>query len=261
MKPDVIIEALGLPGSAMVNQRIPKKMLAENGAATAADRKLLQDHIEEISWVAAIKPTNVGVAEFRDGQRTYLELAVICMTLRQANDKPAKITRITELVHRAIPYPVVLILDDGERLYVSLVHIRWAQNETEKTVLDGELLQAVFNRAKEADQATNANLEAFLSALELARQPRNDLFSLYQGWFDTLAAWQAVAVTTRFEASSTTQQAMDRRLALRRCLEVDAQIASLQSAARNEKQVARQVAANLEIKRLQGERENLKVKL
>lgn len=255
MNASALISALGLPSAALVSQRVPKKMLAENGAATSADRKLLQDHIEEITWVAALKPTNVGVAEFRDEQRAYLELAVLCVTLRQFDGKSAKVSRMAELVHRAIPYPVVLVLDDDERLYVSLVHIRWAQQEADRTVLDGELIQGIFERASADD------LSAFLSALDLSKQPRGDLLGLYQGWMDTLSAWQAVAVTGRFEANTTPQQAADRRTALRLCRELDTQIASQRATAAKEKQMARQIVANLEIKRLQDERETLRCQL
>ena len=247
---DRLIAAFCLPAAAMVSQRVPKKMLAENGAASSADRKLLQDHIEEIMWVAALKPANVGVAEFRGEQRAYLELAVLCVTLRHSTSKSAKVTRMAELVHRAIPYPVVLVLDDGERLYVSLVHIRWAQQEADRTVLDGELVQGIFERTSSDD------VSAFLSALDLSKQPRSDILSLYQGWMDTLSAWQAAAVTGRFEASATPQQAADRRAALRRCRELDAQIASLRSMANKEKQMARQVAANMEIGALLAAREH-----
>lgn len=255
MNASALISALGLPSATLVSQRVPKKMLAENGATTSADRKLLQDHIEEITWVAALKPTNVGVPEFRDEQRAYLELAVLCVTLRQLDGKSAKVTRMAELVHRAIPYPVVLVLDDGEHLYVSLVHIRWAQQEADRTVLDGELVQGIFECTSSDD------VLAFLSALDLSKQPRSDLLSLYQGWMDTLSAWQAVAVTGRFEANTTPQQAADRRAALRLCRELDTQIASQRATAAKEKQMARQVAANLEIKRLQDEQEVLRCQL
>jgi hypothetical protein len=71
---------------------------------------------------------------------------------------------------------------------------------------------------------------------------------------DTLSAWQAAAVTGRFECVSP-QQATARRAALRRCHELDAQISSLRAAASKEKQMARQVAANLEIKALMAERQ------
>ena len=151
-----------------------------------------------------------------------------------------------------------MVLDDAARLYLSMVHIRWAQKEADKTVLDGELIQGTFMRnwadtGPDAD-ADAATLNAFMGALPISRQPRTDLLALYQGWMDTLSAWQAAAVTGRFECVSP-QQATARREALRRCHELDAQISSLRAAASKEKQMARQVAVNLEIKALMAERQ------
>ncbi len=262
-----LIAALGLPPAAMVNQRVPKKMLVQSGAATVADRKLIQDHIEELTWIAALKPANAGVPEYKDDQRTYLEVAVLCVTLRsvegpgsQLDPKPAlsiqRINRIADLLHRAIPYPVALLLDDGANLFISLAHIRWAQQEADKTVLDGESLVALLApvAGEDADgHACDARAD-FLASLALSKQPRNDLRTLYQGWIDTLSAWQAAAVTGRFVPSQSPAHAAERRAALRRCRELEVRIASLRSAAGKEKQMARQVAANLEIQALLAER-------
>src|SRR5215471_9089539 len=97
-----IISALDLPISSRVDQRVPKKLLIENGAPTAADKRQINEGIEELLWVAALKPTTVGVPEFRDDSREYLEIAVLQLVLRDG----AKATRLVELVHRAVPYPV-----------------------------------------------------------------------------------------------------------------------------------------------------------
>ena len=43
-----LIAALDLPDAALVNQRVAKKLLLENASPTAADRKLIQNGIEEI---------------------------------------------------------------------------------------------------------------------------------------------------------------------------------------------------------------------
>ena len=262
-----LISALRLPAEATVGQRVPKKMLAENltsrSTATSADRKLLHEQIEEVTWVAALKPTNAGIPVYQDEVRSYLELAVLSVRLREGSQLapiPAKVSpsvaRLAELVHRAIPYPVLLVLDDDARLYLSLVHIRWAQKEADKAVLDGDLIQGVFvhNGSPAASVMDADAVNAFINAMDLSKQPRTDLLTLYQGWMDTLSAWQAAAVTGRFECVSP-QQAMARRAALRRCHELDAQISSLRAAASKEKQMARQVAANLEIKALMAERQ------
>ena len=262
-----LIAALRLPAEATVGQRVPKKMLAENltsrSTATSADRKLLHEQIEEVTWVAALKPTNAGIPVYQDEVRSYLELAVLSVRLREGSQLapiPAKVSpsvaRLAELVHRAIPYPVLLVLDDNARLYLSLVHIRWAQKEADKAVLDGDLIQGVFvhNGSPAASVMDADTVNAFINAMDLSKQPRTDLLTLYQGWMDTLSAWQAAAVTGRFECVSP-QQATARRAALRRCHELDAQISSLRAAASKEKQMARQVAVNLEIKALMAERQ------
>lgn len=77
-----VITALCLPADTLVNQRVPKKLLLENGAPTGADKRQINEGIEELTWVAALKPGTIGVPEFRDGVREYLEIAVLSLTLR-----------------------------------------------------------------------------------------------------------------------------------------------------------------------------------
>ena len=71
------IAALALPSGALVDRRIPKKLLVEHGARSAADRRHIREGIEEIRWLATLKPTTIGVAEYRDSGREYIEIAVL----------------------------------------------------------------------------------------------------------------------------------------------------------------------------------------
>ena len=117
-----LIAALALPGSALVDRRVPKSMLVENGAPTPADKRRIRDGIEEIRWLAMLKPTTIGVADFRDDAREYLEIAVLQVALRPG----ARADRIIELMHRAVPYPVFLVAWKGETPGISLAHKRWS---------------------------------------------------------------------------------------------------------------------------------------
>jgi len=238
-----LIDALELPVSCRVDQRIPKKLLVENGAPTAADKRNINEGIEEIQWVASLKSSSIGVPEYRDETREYLEIAVLHTSLRQG----AKAARIAELTHRAVPYPILLLLTEQGQLSLSLAHIRWAQNEADKVVLDGELLAVNLSEPSSAREVSSA----FLRALSITRQPRENLMVLYQGWLDTLTAFQAAQVTGVFAQSRTEEEAAGRRASLLACRELEQQIAILRASAAKEKQLARQVALNLEIKQLQ----------
>lgn len=254
MKASDLQAALDFPNAALVEQRVPKKLLVENGAPTAADKRLINEAIEEILWVAALKPTTIGVPEYRDEVREYLEVAVLSVGLRPTGKAP----RISELLHRAVPYPVVLLIQQENGLALSLAHKRWAHNEAGKVVLDGDLVEVDFSETHSA----GADIESgFLGALSLTRQPSTHLFALYQGWQDTLLALQAARLTGTFAPAATAEQALARRQALHECVSLEARIESLRSAASKEKQINRQVDLNLELKRLQAAHAAARAKL
>jgi len=248
MTADRVIDALALPAQARVGQRVPKKHLLENGAPTAADKRLITEGVEELVWVAALKPASVGVPAFRDAARDYLEIAVLTLALRPG----AKATRLRELVHRAIPYPLVLVTA-AEGVTVSLAHLRHAENEAGKTVLDGDLVLV--------DVAGDGCEAAFLASLALAGLPTDDLFVLYQGWLDRLAARDAARLTGAFTLCPSREAAEARRHALREIARLDAEIGSLRTQAAKERQLTRQVDLNLDIKRLTDERTRLVARL
>ncbi len=244
-----IIQAMGLPESCRVDRRVPKKLLLENGALTAADKRLIVEAIDEIQWVAALKPNTIGVAAYRDDLREYLEIAVLTMTLRSTAGKATHVVRLAELVHRAVPYPVLLLLQAAQSLTLSLAHKRWAQNEAGKFVLDG----GVVSVSPAADAPSASALTAFTQDLALTRQPRTTLLSLYQGWIDCVHALLAARWTGAFTVAGGEPLAAARRQALQDCERLEIEVARLRTQAAHENQIARQVALNLALKRVQAE--------
>lgn len=261
-----LIHALRLPEGCRVDQRVPKKLLLENGAATAADKRLITEAIEEIQWVAALKPNTIGVPDYRDTLREYLEIAVLAVTVRGVV-KPASHSRLAELVHRAVPYPVLLLLIEGQSLTLSLAHKRWAQNEADKVVLDGSPISVTVSvtvsaslsevnaaDASHPDPAEAAQTEsAFIQSLSVTRQPQATLHALYQGWVDCVQALLAARLTGSYQTRTTPEQAAARRQALADCERLEAEVSRLRAQALREKQLARQVELNLTLKRVQAE--------
>ncbi|MDR4470184.1 MAG: DUF4391 domain-containing protein [Nitrospira sp.] len=237
-----VIDALELPADARIDHRVPKKLLTEHGAPTAADRRLIQESIEELMWVAALKPTNIAVPAFRDDVREYLEIAVLTATFR-GSTKP---TRLIELTHRAIPYPVLLLSGEGDAVSLSLAHKRWSQGEKGAVVVEDVRGTAPF------DPKNPTREEAlFISSLSVSGLPKRDLYALYQGWLDRVAALEAARITGRYfppdsdGCNLVLRENLDARAGLQR------EIAALRAQAEKEKQLNRRVQLNLEIKRLE----------
>ena len=173
---------------------------------------------------ASLKPTTIGVAEYRDETREYIEIAVLNLILRSGADA----ARLAELVHRAVPYPVLLVATNGNTPEISLAHKRWSQAKDGKTVIDGEIVAS-----DDLDGYSDESTAAFRSSLALDRQRRATLHDLYQGWIDKVEALNAARVTGEFTVlTSSSTEAMERSAALRDYWQLETRIAELHAAAK-----------------------------
>lgn len=280
MNTEAVIAFLCLPPESCVDQRVPKKLLLEQGLPTAADKRAVQEGVEELLWVAALKPETIGVPSYRDEVREYLEIAVLALSLRAQ----AKVSRLVELLHRAVPYPVLLVVEqtrgaglacaprggqrgdeerasasgrsplsgDGTEVSLSLAHKRHSQGEGGKVVVE-EIHHSEPFRLEAPDPVQ----KSFLESLALSQFPSRDLFSLYQAWIDRLTALQAAQWRGAWKVPETPEQAAALRGSLEACTRIQRELASIRARAAKESQMNRRVALNLEIRRLETELKTL----
>lgn len=234
-----VLESLGLPLNARLNMRVPKRLLVEQGAPTAFDKRIIVDGIEELQWFAACKPATIGVPTFKDDTREYLEIAVVGCVFRPE----AKTTRLIELIHRAIPYPVLLISTESDGMALSLAHKRLAEREAGRVVIDRVVTTGPIGGT--------AVEQAFLASLALGRQPRHNLNTLYDGWLARVEALQAAKVSGVYLATDDKDAVQRRREALENHTRLLREIALLRAKAGRERQMKGRVDLNLQIQRLQ----------
>jgi hypothetical protein len=244
-----LLNALVLPTETKVEQRISKKLLVEQGAPTAADKRQIQDGIEELVWVAALKPTNIGVPVFRNDEREYLEVAVLTVGFRPN----AKVARLIELIHRAIPYPVLLMasFSEADKTYLgmSTAHKRFNQNEVGKFVVD----EVLATSAIALDELSAASIQDFLHALDLSAQPNRDLFALYKGWVDCILGLAIAQVAGRFVLPTSPEHTRQMRELMQTRSHLLIELSALRSQANKEKQINRLVELNISIKCLKSQ--------
>ena len=244
MSASVILSHLALPPESRVDQRVPKKLLLEQGLPTTADRRAVQEGVEELFWVAALKPETIGVPAYRDETREYLEIAVLALSLRAQ----AKVSRLVELLHRAIPYPMLLVAEQGAEVSLSLAHKRHSQGEGGKVVVE-EIQHSEPIRL----DALSSVQRSFLESLALSQFPSRDLFYLYQAWIDRVTALRASRLRGFWKVPETPEQAVAMRGSLEACILIQRELASIRARAVNESQMNRRVALNLDIRRLEAE--------
>ena len=118
---------------------------------------------------------------------------------------------------------------------------------------DGARRRSCAARILQPD-APDAEEAAFLASLALAEQPRRDLFALYQGWLDRVAALEAARITGVFAVRRIPPSARRRGAKhSTRTPGCSARSPALRAQAAKEKQLNRRVDLNLEIKRLEAD--------
>jgi hypothetical protein len=259
---DTAYAALQLPPEAWLDQRVPKKLfleqLATQQGTTAADKKLVREELEEFRWLASLKPGTSGLAAYSDETREYGEIAVLAVVSRTE----AKSDRLRQLIHRAVPYPVVLFLKTPQALSLSLAHKRKALNsEAGKPVL--EELRSVLLAGNSVHPALLKDLLVSF-ALPSLTLPTRDMFSAYSQWMDRLVAFDSAAILNKllsplhgpvpFHILPSATHAGRHREAQRELTRLDNEETALRTRLHGEKQLSRKVESNLALKQLQQRR-------
>ena len=231
-----MLEQWNLPAACLVDSVVFKKHFYENTDLSAADKKLFTDGIEKIVWQYSIKEENSFIRPYRDDVREYAEVEVFVVQLHHQG----KERRIAEILMRAIPYPMLLVLRCADQVQLWAAHQRNSQNDSDKNVLE-ELQSTTWIPAEELDG---------LFRFEALR--KSDFYALYTDMVDAVSTFQAKHLLGRTALSGDEARAL-----LQKQEALEAKLTVLRAQLKKETQFNRKVELSMEIKKLEKERENL----
>jgi uncharacterized protein (DUF2267 family) len=243
MTPEQLYEAFAFPSSCKLGKRVFKKLFHQSGALTVADKRALSQAATAITWQFTLKPSTVPLLPYRDDEHEVDEIAVLEVTL--SDRRQAK--RIRELVHRSIPYPLLLVLADDAGAQLSVAPKRVSRADRSRILAD------TFDATPWLDgDARSSEEQAFLNSLALSGLPRTHFHALYQAWVQRVVALTCAELSGRFRLAPTEPLA-DRRSRLDACRVTERELQSLRAALRAETAFARKVELNIQIKAIEAE--------
>ena len=227
---------LNIPASCFIGSTIYKKLFYENADLSASDKSLFIDVIDKITWVYCLKPEIINIAPFKDDVRDYPEIEVIEVSV----DKDYRLKRIAEIIMRTIPYPMLLIFkwEDKKQLYVA--HQRLSQSDSSKNTIEDFI---------STDWLDGDN--ALFAKLDIRQMRFTNFFTLYSDIVDAISIYKVLDVIVD-NASITGAEA---RALSAQIEDIEGQITSLRARLKKESQFNRKMELNIEIKRLEKERQ------
>ncbi len=243
-------DRLGFPETGLLDKRIYKRKMIEHGELTAADKKTLSEDVTKLTWKYALKADTVRVLPYEDVEREYLEVAVVEAMLNSRK----RAARIAEMIQRAIPYPVLLVMVEGGGACVSVAHKRFSLAEKGSIVAEDFLFSPWS-----AEVSKNID-EAFYDALSLRNLSQIDFYALYRSMAQAVLARACAELTGRFVLDADGSH-VDRRRRLEQCHEMQREIGSLRASIGKQDRFAEQVELNTQLKEIENRLARTKAEL
>ena len=225
-------DALHIPAPCLVDKTIAKKMFSEAGDLSKADRALLSEVVEKITWKYCMKSETIPIQPYADEMRDYPEVEVLEVSLSAEKG----LHRLAEIVMRAIPYPMLLVFRLEGRVQVWMAHQRLSLADRDKVTLE-DFLSTPWRPED----------DPYWTALDIRELRFTNFFDFYTDWVDRLSVRKAQ------EKVQTTEEVTgeEARQLLARQEQVEKEIAALRAELKKETQFSRKVELNMRIKKLE----------
>ena len=223
---------LNIPDSCFIGNTIYKKLFYENADLSTSDKSLFTDTISKITWLYCLKPETINIPAYKDEVRDYPEIEVIEVLVH----KDYKLKRIAEIIMRTIPYPMLLIFkwEDKKQLYVA--HQRVSQSDSSRNTIE----EFISTDWLDGDSALFARLDI--------REMRfTNFFTLYSDIVDTISIYN---LSTIIPTDDNITGAEARELSTK-IEDIEQEITSLRARLKKESQFNRRMELNIEIKKLE----------
>lgn len=110
-----------LPDSALnVGVRLSKELLRKHAARVKGDKALIDAAVSS-AWVTTLRYDTCGVAPYKsETEGDFSELLVVGVRLHEGAT-PSQISRLQQLIHIAVQYPLLLAIAVGQAEYLSIL--------------------------------------------------------------------------------------------------------------------------------------------
>jgi hypothetical protein len=249
---ETLYKKMAIPDACHLGKRVFKKLFHENAKLGATDKKAFREDIDVITWQYTLKPSTIPIQAYEDDQREYHEVAILQVNLKTYN----RTSRIAEIIHRAIPYPLIVVFAYKTMYTLSLAHKRFSQAEKGAIVAEEFLITNWIDLL-----APTPIQQAFLDSIAVSVLPHTHFFAFYSAFTNRLVALDCARLTGKYHLEPTAHRCRVQRDLLALCHELEIQIAGHKAAILKEMQFNRKVELNMKMKEMEKQLQAITAKM
>jgi hypothetical protein len=239
---ETLYDKMMIPETCRIGKRVYKKLFIENAILNSTDRKALRDDVDTILWQYTFKPNTIPIQSFEDNQREYHEVALLQVNLKHIS----RLNRLAEIIHRAIPYPLIVVFVSDTACSISLAYKRFSQAEKEAVIAEGFQTTDWLDLSNPTEKQND-----FLESLDISTWPQTHFFAFYAAAMDRVIALICAKHTGHYSleipAGFTADDRADR---LKQVEKLQQGKSELASKLKKEKNLGTQVQLNTRVKKI-----------
>ncbi len=244
---DLISSKLDIPTSCKVNSTIFKKLFYENAPMNQRDKKIFAEDIEKILWLYSFKGDTINLQPYKDTEIDYEEVAVIQVIVEEGT----KVDRFAEIIQRTIPYPLILIFTQENKVMLNVAHKRINKADENKNTVE----EFIFTDWMDLENLSFREKE-FIESLNIKNLSFVNCYRFYSDIIDRLVAFNASSLTENSE--DLLERDMDEVKSLYDKIEdMNIKLTELKRDIKKEANFNRKVELNIKIKKLEAKRDEL----
>jgi hypothetical protein len=230
-----------IPASCVVNNTIFKKHFYENADLSKVDKEIFQKDIDKILWLYSFKEDTINIRPYKDEVREYEEIAVIEVVLLNNT----KIKRISEIIQRTIPYPVILLFQYGDKILFNAAHKRINKADENKNTVEEFIYTEWINLVSLSHRE-----EQFVHSMNIKGFSFSNFHRFYSDVVDRINIFNASKYQSNFETLNT-KGAVEVKAIADEIEKLDVQILELRRKLNHEIHFNKKIEMNIEIKKIE----------
>lgn len=243
---------LAIPEVCRIDRRIFKKQFFENTRLTVTDKKWFTNDIETIIWRYAMKPSDTNINAITEEDYAYHEIAIIEVLLK----KGGHVKRLSEVIHRGIPYPLMIVFKNEHIVRLSIADKRYNMADPQSATLRSLWVTG----SMDPDHLTKIDRE-FLNLIGFPNQPKLHLKAFYHGWIDLFNTYDAAKISGMFAVPSDQEEKEHQIQGLEEYRDLVDRISDLKTELKKKEAFNEKVSLNMEIKKLESQMKQVARKL
>lgn len=241
-------EKLNVPKNCIVDNTVFKKAFLENADLLAFDKKIINEHIKKVTWKYCLKPDTINIQPYKSDEREYLEIEIMEVQLNE----DSKVKRIAEIIMRAIPYPILLVLVKESQIQLVTGDMRKNLSDSSKVTVEDFSFTGWLNMNDEDVFRDNLFAELNVSKLSYI-----NFYEMYKDITAKINFYNMSKIKGENIVKSETMSDSDVKICYDKIKSIETEVLSLKSKIKKAGSIKEKVELNMEIVKLQKQKSEL----